>query len=116
MEIGYIVCVPDFYKILSDIHLFNFFFFLNGEILRGYAGVRVTKRSILIFHFTIYPISNIYFFTTLFKYYIFNLSLFFLYISFFLFFFVSLLSKGMSSWDNFENDEKMRVENMRENG
>ena len=39
-----------------------FFFFFNGEILRGYAGVRVTKRSILIFHFTIYPISNILFF------------------------------------------------------
>ena len=45
----------------------------------------------------------------------FNLSLFFLYISFFLFFFVSLLSKGMSGWDNFENEEKIIVENMRKN-
>ena len=60
MEIGYIVCVLDFYKILSDLHLFTFFF--NGENLRGYAGVRVTKRSILVFHFKIYPISNILFF------------------------------------------------------
>ena len=60
MEIGYIVSVLDLYKILSDLHLFTFFF--NGENLRGYAGVRVTKRSILIFHFTIYPISNILFF------------------------------------------------------
>ena len=60
VEIGYLVCVLDFYKILSDLHLFTFFF--NGENLRGYAGVRVTKRSILIFHFTIYPISSILFF------------------------------------------------------
>ena len=57
MEIGYLVCVLDFYKILFDLHLFTFFF--NGENLRGYTGVRVTKRYILIFHFTIYPISNI---------------------------------------------------------
>ena len=75
----------------------------NGENLRGYVGVRATKRSILISHFTVYLISNILFFTILFKYYFFNLSLFFLYISFFLFFFVSILSKGMSDWDNFEN-------------
>ena len=60
MEIGYLVYVLDFYKILSDLHLFNFFF--NGENLRGYTGVGVTKRSILIFHFSIYPISNILFY------------------------------------------------------
>ena len=59
MEIGYIVCVLDFYKILFDLHLFTFLF--NGENLRGYAGVRATKRSILISHFTIYLISNIFF-------------------------------------------------------
>ena len=35
----YIVCVLDFYKILSDLHLFTFFFFFNGENLRGYVGV-----------------------------------------------------------------------------
>ena len=75
----------------------------NGENLRGYVGVRATKRSILISHFIVYLISNILFFTILFKYYFFNLSLFFVYISFFLFFFVSILSKGMSDWDNFEN-------------
>ena len=42
---------------------------LNGENLRGYTGLRATKRFILISHFTIYIISNILFFTTLFKYF-----------------------------------------------
>ena len=50
MEIGYLVCVINFYKILSNLHLFTFFF--NVENLRGYAGVRVPKRSISIFHLT----------------------------------------------------------------
>ena len=76
---------------------------LNGENLRGYTGLRATKRFISISHFTIYIISNILFFTILFKYYFFNLSLFFFYISFFLFFSISLLSKVMFDWDNFEN-------------
>ena len=50
----------------------------NGENLRSCAGVRATKRSILIFHFTIYPISNILFFLPLYLNIIF---LIFLYLS-----------------------------------
>ena len=56
----------------------------------GTKKVKDTKLQMLT------NISNI-------KYFIFNLSLFFLYISFFLFFSISLLSKCISDWDNFEN-------------
>ena len=61
----------------------------NGKNLRGYAIVRATKRSILIFHFTIYIISNILFFL---PFYLNIIFLIFLYFSFIFLSFSSSLS------------------------
>ena len=61
----------------------------NGENLRGYTRVRATKRSILMSHFTIYLISNIFIFLS---FYLNIIFLIFLYFSFIFLSFSSSLS------------------------
>ena len=95
------VSTDEFYRI-SHVETAKKAWTILETTYEGTKKVKDTKLQMLT------NISNI-------KYFIFNLSLFFLYISFFLFFSISLLSKCISDWDNFENDEKIRVENMRKN-